>query len=215
MNTEEQDTLNEHVSDTIQKNQQHLDTIETKVEVQGRNDCIKDTDFSHNTSMENEKNQYADRIVLLEAEVLQLQNDIRNIQLRSQAEIENIRRRTEMDIVKAHKFSLEKFTNELLPVIDSLERAVEITHKSNPELISTIEGIELTLKSLLNAVSKFGVEVINDINIPFNPDIHQAISMVESEDIAPNHVLMVVQRGYSLNGRLLRPAIVTVSKLKN
>ncbi|THD29429.1 nucleotide exchange factor GrpE, partial [Pantoea sp. R102] len=135
-------------------------------------------------------------------------------QLRAQAEIENIRRRAEMDVEKAHKFALEKFANELLPVIDSLERALEVADKENTELASMIEGIELTLKSLLGAVRKFGVEVVGETNVPFNPDVHQAMSMMESEEVAPNHVLMVMQRGYTLNGRLLRPAMVAVSKAK-
>jgi len=114
----------------------------------------------------------------------------------------------------AHKFALEKFASELLPVIDSLERALEVADKENTELASMIEGIELTLKSLLGAVRKFGVEVVGETNVPFNPDVHQAMSMMESEEVAPNHVLMVMQRGYTLNGRLLRPAMVAVSKAK-
>lgn len=107
---------------------------------------------------------------------------------------------------------MEKFANELLPVIDSLERALEVSNKENPELASMVEGIELTLKSLLDAVRKFGVEVVGDTHVPFNPDVHQAMSMIESADVAPNHVIMVMQRGYTLNGRLLRPAMVAVSK---
>ncbi len=140
------------------------------------------------------------------------QGGVRDAQVRAQAEIENIRRRTEIDIEKAHKFALEKFANELLPVIDSLERALEVANKDNPELASMVEGIELTLKSLLDAVRKFGVEVVGDTHVPFNPDVHQAMSMIESADVAPNHVIMVMQRGYTLNGRLLRPAMVAVSK---
>ena len=145
-----------------------------------------------------------ERIAQLEAELAQLQTGVRDAQLRAQAEVENIRRRTEIDVEKAHKFALEKFANELLPVIDSLERALEVADKENPALASMIEGIELTLKSLLGAVRKFGVEVVGDTNVPFNPEIHQAMSMMESDDVAPNHVMMVMQRGYTLNGRLLR-----------
>ncbi len=154
------------------------------------------------------------RIAELEAEVAQLSGGVREAQVRAQAEIENIRRRTELDIEKAHKFALEKFSNELLPVIDNLERALQVADKSNPELASMIEGIELTLKSLLGAVRKFGVEVVGETNVPFNPELHQAMSMMESDEVAPNHVLMVMQNGYTLNGRLLRPAMVAVSKAK-
>lgn len=153
-----------------------------------------------------------ERIAELEKALAESQTGVRDAQVRAQAEIENIRRRTETDIEKAHKFALEKFANELLPVIDSLERALEVSNKENPELSSMIEGIELTLKSLLGAVRKFGVEVVGDTNVPFNPDVHQAMSMVESKDVDPNHVVMVMQRGYTLNGRLLRPAMVAVSK---
>ncbi|WP_241580003.1 nucleotide exchange factor GrpE [Rosenbergiella nectarea] len=153
-----------------------------------------------------------ERIAELEKALAESQGGVREAQVRAQAEIENIRRRTEIDIEKAHKFALEKFANELLPVIDSLERALEVSNKENPELASMVEGIELTLKSLLDAVRKFGVEVVGDIHVPFNPDIHQAMSMIESADVAPNHVIMVMQRGYTLNGRLLRPAMVAVSK---
>src|SRR5699024_10180568 len=122
--------------------------------------------------------------------------------------------RVGQDVEKAHKFALEKFSSALLPVIDSLERALSLSDKSNAEFTAMIEGIELTLKSLLDTVNKFGIEAIEEENVPFNPDIHQAMSMVESEEIAPNHVITVVQKGYSLNGRLLRPAMVMVSKAK-
>ncbi|WP_239954150.1 nucleotide exchange factor GrpE [Pantoea sp. Z09] len=193
MSSKEQNTPNEQVSDEIQQDQQQPQEAETAVEVDPRDE----------------------RIAQLEAELAQLQTGVRDAQLRAQAEVENIRRRTEIDVEKAHKFALEKFANELLPVIDSLERALEVADKENPELASMIEGIELTLKSLLGAVRKFGVEVVGDTNVPFNPEIHQAMSMMESDDVAPNHVMMVMQRGYTLNGRLLRPAMVAVAKAKN
>ena len=128
--------------------------------------------------------------------------------------MENVRRRTELDIEKAHKFALEKFSGELLPVIDNLERAIDLADKSNPELTGLIEGVELTLKSMLDAVRKFGMEVVGDIHVPFNPELHQAMTMMESEELEPNHVIMVMQKGYTLNGRLLRPAMVAVSKAK-
>nr|WP_154324645.1 nucleotide exchange factor GrpE [Pantoea sp. 201603H] len=192
MSSKEQKAPNEQVSDDIEMDVQPQEA-ETANEVDSRDV----------------------RIAQLEAELAQSQGGVREAQLRAQAEIENIRRRTELDVEKAHKFALEKFANELLPVIDSLERALELADKSNPELASMIEGIELTLKSLLDAVRKYGVEVVGDIHVPFNPEVHQAMSMMESEEVAPNHVLMVMQRGYTLNGRLLRPAMVAVSKAKS
>lgn len=190
--TKEQNTPNEQAATDVELEQQQNDATENAAEADPRDE----------------------RIAQLEAELAQLQNGVRDAQLRAQAEIENVRRRTELDVEKAHKFALEKFANELLPVIDSLERALEVADKANPELTSMVEGIELTLKSLLNAVRKYGVEVVGETNVPFNPDIHQAMSMMESEEVAPNHVMMVMQRGYTLNGRLLRPAMVAVAKAK-
>jgi molecular chaperone GrpE len=145
-----------------------------------------------------------ERIAELEAQLAEAQ----------QHERENVRRRTELDIEKAHKFALEKFSGDLLPVLDNLERALELADKNNPELTAMIEGIELTLKSLQDVVRKYGIEIVGDINVPFNPDVHQAMSLMESADHQPNHVMMVMQKGYTLNGRLLRPAMVAVSKAK-
>ncbi|WP_308836614.1 nucleotide exchange factor GrpE [Pantoea sp. Nvir] len=193
MSTQEHNTLNERVSDEIQQEHHQYQETETTAEVDPRDE----------------------HIIQLEAELKQSQSDMRDAQLRAQAEIENIRRRTEMDIEKAHKFALERFSNELLPVIDSLERALEVSDKENSALVSMVEGIELTLKSLLDAVRKFGVEVVGETNVPFNPKIHQAMSVIESGENEPNHVMMVMQRGYTLNGRLLRPAMVVVSKAKS
>ncbi|VFP79969.1 nucleotide exchange factor GrpE [Candidatus Erwinia haradaeae] len=161
--------------------------------------------------IENQKDQH---ISELESKLNEYKNSVRDTQLRAQAEIENIRRRAKTDVEKAHKFALEKFTNELLPVIDNLERAVKVIDKSNPELEAIIEGIDLTMKSFLDTVNKFGVEVISKTHVPFNPTVHQAMAVLESDDIEPNHVLQVMQRGYTLNGRLLRPAMVSVSKIK-
>ncbi|ATA20967.1 molecular chaperone GrpE [Gibbsiella quercinecans] len=156
-----------------------------------------------------------ERIAELEAQLAEAQQRERESLLRAKAEVENIRRRTELDIEKAHKFALEKFSADLLPVIDNLERALELADRNNPDLAPMIEGIELTLKSLQDVVRKYGIEIVGDVNVPFNPDVHQAMSMVESEEHQPNHVTMVMQKGYTLNGRLLRPAMVAVSKAKS
>ncbi|KMW73636.1 heat shock protein GrpE [Photorhabdus luminescens subsp. luminescens] len=152
------------------------------------------------------------RVAELEEQLKQAQQRERDAILRAKAEVENIRRRTEQDVEKAHKFALERFANELLPVIDNLERALEAVDRTNTEIAPMVEGIELTLKSFLGAVGKFGIEVVGDTNIPFNPEIHQAMTMMESDQHEPNHVMMVMQKGYTLNGRLLRPAMVAVSK---
>ena len=155
-----------------------------------------------------------EEIARLQSELTQAQNRERDTVLRMKAEMENLRRRTEQDIEKAHKFALEKFINELLPVIDSLDRALEVANKENQDMAAMVEGIELTLKSMLDVERKFGVEVIADTNVPLDPNVHQSIAMVESEDVAPNHVLAVMQKGYTLNGRTIRAAMVTVAKAK-
>ncbi|MDU5479689.1 MAG: nucleotide exchange factor GrpE [Enterobacter sp.] len=155
-----------------------------------------------------------EKIANLEAQLVEALNRERDSVLRIKAEMENLRRRTEQDVEKAHKFALEKFVNELLPVIDSLDRALEVADKANPDNAAMIEGIELTLKSMLDVVRKFGVEVIADTDVPLDPNVHQAIAMVESEEIEAGKVLGVMQKGYTLNGRTIRAAMVTVAKAK-
>ncbi|WP_395677033.1 nucleotide exchange factor GrpE [Enterobacter sp.] len=153
-----------------------------------------------------------EKIANLEAQLVEAQNRERDGVLRIKAEMENLRRRTEQDVEKAHKFALEKFVNELLPVIDSLDRALEVADKANPDNAAMIEGIELTLKSMLDVVRKFGVEVIADTDVPLDPNVHQAIAMVESEEVEAGKVLGVMQKGYTLNGRTIRAAMVTVEQ---
>ncbi|MGL4724443.1 MAG: nucleotide exchange factor GrpE [Scandinavium sp.] len=155
-----------------------------------------------------------EKIANLEAQLEEAQTRERDGMLRVKAEMENLRRRTEQDVEKAHKFALEKFVNDLLPVIDSLDRALEVADKANPEMAPMVEGIELTLKSMLDVVRKYGVEVVGDINVPMDPNVHQAIAMVESEEVAAGNVLMVMQKGYTLNGRTIRAAMVSVAKAK-
>lgn len=162
----------------------------------------------------NTADQHDDQIATLQAQLAEVEQRERDSVLRTKAEMENLRRRTELDIEKAHKFALDKFVNELLPVIDSLDRALEVADKSNADIAPMVEGIDLTQKSMIDVMRKFGVEVVGETNVPFNPDVHQAIAMVESDDVAPNHVLMVMQKGYTLNGRTLRAAMVSVAKAK-
>lgn len=132
--------------------------------------------------------------------------------LRALAEMENLRRRSAQDVEKARKFALEKFASDLLPVIDSLERALEHTDKDNADFKAVYEGVELTLKSMLNTIEKYGVLQIDPQGAPFDPNKHEAMSMVESTDVPPNSVVAVMMKGYELNGRVLRPAMVMVAK---
>lgn len=134
--------------------------------------------------------------------------------LRLQAEIQNLQRRSEQNLEKAHKFGLEKFAESLLPVVDSLEMALENLSKQEnaPQLASIKEGNELTLKILMDTLKKFNIEQIDPVKKPFDPSFHEAIMMQESNAVPPNTILKVVQKGYLLNGRVLRPARVIIAK---
>ena len=133
--------------------------------------------------------------------------------LRSQAEVQNIRRRAERDVENAHKFALDKFSSDLLPVIDSLERALEAADSLDAESVKAMrDGVELTLKMFVDTLGKHGIEQVNPMGEPFNPEYHQAMSMVPNPDMEPNSVMAVMQKGYVLKGRLVRPAMVVVSK---
>ncbi|ASJ96086.1 MULTISPECIES: nucleotide exchange factor GrpE [Shewanella] len=132
--------------------------------------------------------------------------------IRAAAEVDNVRRRAAIDVEKAHKFALEKFANELLPVIDNMERALLGTSPEDEATKAIYEGVELTLKSFTSAVEKFGLTQVNPQGEAFNPDHHQAIGMQPSEEFPANTVMMVMQKGYMLNERLLRPAMVMVSQ---
>jgi molecular chaperone GrpE len=139
-------------------------------------------------------------------------DELRDQLLRTQADFMNVRRRAEQDVEKAHKFGVEKFANEMLPVVDSLERAVESFDKEDAATQAIREGVELTLSMLVAGLGKFKIESVDPQGAAFDPALHQAMSLVDAPDTAPNTVVAVVQKGYTLNGRLLRPAMVMVSK---
>ncbi len=132
--------------------------------------------------------------------------------VRAAAEVDNIRRRSAMDVEKAHKFALEKFINELLPVLDNMERALQGTDAEAEATKAIYEGVELTAKGFVSTVEKFGLVQVDPQGDAFNPELHQAIGMQPSADFPANTVMMVMQKGYTLNERLLRPAMVMVSQ---
>ncbi len=133
--------------------------------------------------------------------------------LRVQAEMQNLRRRTEQDIEKAHKYGQEKFSIELLSVMDNLERALDAASQQEDETVKAIyEGVDLTLKSFTDCFSKFDIESVDPLGEPFDPQLHQAMSMQEAPDAEPNTVISVMQKGYTLHGRVIRPAMVMVAK---
>ncbi len=139
-------------------------------------------------------------------------SDQKDSVIRAKAEVDNIRRRAAQDVEKARKFALEKFAGEMLTTVDNLERALQSIDKDDESKKGVIEGIELTLQGLLASLDKFGVKAVDPQDQPFNPELHQAMSMQEVPDVAPNTVIAVMQKGYELNGRLIRPAMVMVSK---
>lgn len=132
--------------------------------------------------------------------------------IRAVAEMENVRRRAAQDVEKAHKFALEKFAHELLTTVDNLERALEVAQQAEEMNQAFLEGIELTHKNLLSTLSKFGVEPVGEVGDVFNPELHEAMAMQPSTEQENNTLLAVMQKGYTLSGRLLRPAMVMVVK---
>lgn len=133
--------------------------------------------------------------------------------LRVQAEMQNLRRRTEQDIEKAHKYGQEKFSAELLSVMDNLERALDAASAHENEAVKAIyDGVDLTLKSFSDCFSKFNIEAVDPLGEPFDPALHQAMSMQENPDVEPNTIIAVMQKGYTLHGRVIRPAMVLVAK---
>lgn len=129
--------------------------------------------------------------------------------VRALAELDNVRRRAERDIANAHRFSLEKFSSSLLPVMDSLEQALQLAEKAGDT--SMQEGLELTMKQFLSVLEKFDVQQLNPLGDAFNPHEHEAMAMQPSPDVEPNTVLVVFQKGYKLYDRVIRPARVIVA----
>ena len=137
--------------------------------------------------------------------------------LRAQAEAQNTRRRAEQDVEKARRFALERFSFELLSVVDNLERALQAAEQASGdgEAIDSkaiAEGVDLTLKGLLDVFGRFNISAVDPEGEPFDPQLHQAMSMLENSEVEPNTVLQVMQKGYTLNDRLIRPAMVIVSR---
>lgn len=148
----------------------------------------------------------------LKTQIEEAANKEQDILLRSRAEIENLRRRTEQDVEKAHKFALEKFSKDILNTIDNLERALATPANKEDESVKALfDGVELTLKELVATVARFGVEAVGVVGEAFNPDLHQAISMQPAEGFETNQISVVLQKGYTLNGRVIRPAMVMVA----
>lgn len=160
--------------------------------------------------MTEEDRQIAELEAALEA-ARQEAADNKDLALRTKAEAENIRRRAENDVVSARKYAIEKFASELLAVIDSIEQGLQLKAE-NDESKAIQDGMELTLKMMLSTLEKFGVEQLNPLEEVFDPQLHEAMTMVPSPDHESNTVIDVFQKGYTLNGRLIRPARVVVAQ---
>jgi len=186
--------------------EQNVETDDSTVNEQedSQEDILDQTDTSEsNTS---ESSQELDRQL---EDAQQQVAEYHDKMLRMQAEMDNLRKRTERDISNAHKYAVEKFANELLQVKDSLELGLSA---DDIDVAKLQEGTELTLKMLSNAFEKFSIEEINPVGEAFDPNLHEAMTMQESTEHEPNTVLTVMQKGYTLHGRLIRPAMVIVAK---
>jgi len=135
-----------------------------------------------------------------------------NLYMRTQAEMDNLRKRAERDVQNAHKFGIEKLVGELLPVMDSMEMGMAAADSSDEATAKLVEGMALTIKMFADALQKVGITPVDPMGEVFNPEFHQAMSMVENPDAEPNTVMAVMQKGYILNERLVRPAMVVVTK---
>ncbi|KII76881.1 nucleotide exchange factor GrpE [Vibrio renipiscarius] len=187
---------------------QQQNTVETEVEAVG-------TEADIEWNEESEQDVQEAKIAQLEAALLSSEAKIKEQQdsvLRAKAEVENMRRRTETEIDKARKYALNKFAEGLLPVIDNLERAIAAADAEHEAVKPLFEGVELTHKTFVDTIAKFGLKEINPEGETFNPEFHQAMSIQESPDHAANTVMFVMQKGYELNGRVIRPAMVMVAK---
>ncbi|CAM2847044.1 nucleotide exchange factor GrpE [Vibrio neptunius] len=192
--------------------EEELQQQDTAQEVEAE---VVGTDADIEWNEETDQDEQESKVAQLEAALLSSEAKVKEQQdsvLRAKAEVENMRRRTETEIDKARKYALNKFAEELLPVIDNLERAIQAADTDNEAVKPIVEGVELTHKTFVDTVAKFGLKEINPEGEAFNPEMHQAMSIQESPDHESNTVMFVMQKGYELNGRVIRPAMVMVAK---
>jgi molecular chaperone GrpE len=191
-----QDTNQEDIS---AKSEQPEATTEEKLQ--------SEAEIDPSESTEDQEQQAVNEVEELQQKLSTLGEQL----LREQAEMQNVRRRAQRDVESAHKFALEKFATELLSVVDNLERAIGAIDAEDDSQKAVAEGLELTLKTFIDVLTKHNVEPVDPEGQPFDADLHQAVSMVPDTEVEPNTVINVFQKGYTLNGRLIRPAMVVVS----
>ena len=180
------------MADPKPENNEELDSDELETAAGGEVDI--DESSAEGTDSPEEELSLEEMVAKLEADLADAQDSA----LRAQADAANVQRRAEQEIDKARKFALDRFVGELLPVVDNMERALSAATDSGAEA-SIIEGLELTLKSFMDALKKSGVEIVDPQGEPFDPQLAQAMSMVENPDVEPNTVIAVMQKGYTLN----------------
>ena len=195
-----------------QKKAQVKESAEKKIAAKkGESDAAVDTPA---TSEAGKKSAPAKKEPDLKAQLQQAEAKVAEnweLVLRGKAELENLRKRAQRDVENAHKFALEKIAAELLAVCDSMELGLSATQEK-ADVKNLREGAELTLKMLTQVMEKFEIKAVDPLNQRFNPDLHQAMTTQESDKVEPNTVVSVLQKGYTLSGRLLRPALVCVAK---
>ncbi|WP_017445062.1 nucleotide exchange factor GrpE [Gayadomonas joobiniege] len=196
-----------------QQDVQNEETQQTEPEVVAEGELETSAEQAEQAEQaENEKDQLIETLQSQLAAAERTVEEQKDSVIRAKAEVENVRRRATLDVEKAHKFALEKFSSELLPVADNLERALQAADSDNEQLKPLIEGIELTLKSFESTIAKFGMEIVSpEKGDALNPELHQAMSMIPDPEVEPNKIINCLQKGYTLNGRLLRPAMVMVA----
>lgn len=190
---------------TNEQTPQHDEELKADIEVEQQDSEQKTVDLTEDQQ----------RIVELEAAVIAAESKLveqKDSVMRAIADADNARKRAQGEIDKARKFALEKFAGELLPVADNLERALQVADPEDAAIKPIMDGVEMTLKSFFSTIEKFGMTVIDPQGQPFNPEKHQAMSMQENTELPPNTVMAVMQKGYEINGRLLRPAMVLVTR---
>lgn len=183
------------------------DASETQDETSNDEVAADDTGLTDEDVVESADTEDGDS-ASLETQVEELKEAL----IRSQADLQNVRRRAERDVENAHKYAVEKFVKDLLAVLDSMDRALELAETTEGFDAAMLEGTQMTHKLLLDTAAKHGVEPINPVGEAFDPQEHQAMSMVESADHEPNTVMAVMQKGYKLEGRVIRAAMVMVTK---
>ncbi|PMH37528.1 nucleotide exchange factor GrpE [Vibrio sp. 10N.286.49.B3] len=192
----------------VQEEQLQQEQVEQDVEAVGTE---ADIDWNPEETVAADESQVAQLEAALASSEAKIKEQTESV-LRAKAEVENMRRRTEQEIDKARKYALNKFAEGLLPVIDNLERAMQAADAENEAVKPLLEGVELTHKTFVDTTAKFGLKEINPEGEVFNPEFHQAMSIQESPDHESNTVMFVMQKGYELNGRVVRPAMVMVAK---